>query len=73
MELREAIEWAQECEAGDYLIEYEDCDSTPEEDPGSRCGFDDQELDAIRSVLRGRDMTLSADDRGLLAETRDRR
>lgn len=70
MELQEAIEWARECDAGDYLVEYSDDGLDDVSDPGSRCGFGDDELAEIERVLRGRDMTLSADDTGLAAEAR---
>jgi len=68
MALSAALSWAGEAGPGDYLIHYEDTGLTDEEDPGSRCGFDDAELDAIRVTLRRRGLTLSADDRGLVAE-----
>jgi len=62
-----AREWAASASAGDYLVEYEDTGMTAEQDPGSRCGYDDQQLDEIRRILAGRDLTLEADDRGLVA------
>lgn len=65
-----AREWASSASAGDYLVEYEDTGMTAEEDPGSRCGYDDQQLDEIRALLRKRDLTLEADDRGLMAQAR---
>lgn len=68
MTLSDAISWAQSADVGDYLIHYEDTGLTHEEDPGSRCGFDDRELAEIGAVLRSRDMRLTADDRGLVAQ-----
>lgn len=68
MTLADAIAWAREAEAGDYLVEYDDLDDNAEDDPGSRCGFGDDELDAINRVLRVRDLTLNANDCGLVAE-----
>lgn len=70
MTLTDAISWARTADAGDYLIHYEDTGLSAEEDPGSRCGFGDDELDAIRASLRGRGLTLEADDRGLVAATK---
>lgn len=68
-----ALVWAHDAAAGDYLCRYDDVYETPDEresDDGSRCGFDDQDLDAIGEILRRRDLQLIADDRGLLAEAR---
>lgn len=77
MRLQDAIEWAQECEAGDYLVTYDGWEAysgTSAEDTvadGSRCGFGDDELAAIERVLRDRDMTLQADDSGLAAQHKE--
>lgn len=68
MTLTDAIHWTRTAEAGDYLITYEDSGLTHEEDPGSRCGFDDQELAQIELAQRQRDLALGADDRGLRAD-----
>lgn len=62
-----ALKWARSAAAGDYLIEYKDTGMTAEQDPGSRCGYDDAQLDEIRHVLGRRGLTLEADDRGLVA------
>lgn len=67
MTKQEAIEWARGAEEGEYLIEYEDTGLSAAQDPGSRCGFDDAELDAIRCELARRDLSLEADDQGLIA------
>jgi hypothetical protein len=69
MDMHDARKWALTAEAGEYLIEYDDEDCPPaEDDPGSRCGFGDDELAAIERILRDRDLTLRADDTGLCAE-----
>lgn len=67
MSLSDALYWARDTEAGDYLIEYEDSGLSDEEDPGSRCGFDDRELAEIERVLGERGLKLVADDCGLAA------
>lgn len=66
--LTEALRWAADAEAGSYLVEYEDTGLTDAQDPGSRCGYSDDELDQIRRALGDRDLTLTADDRGLVAQ-----
>jgi len=71
MSLSDALEWAAWAAVGEYLIEYEDSGLTDEQDPGSRCGFGDDELDAIRSALSNRGLSLTADDRGLRADVAD--
>jgi len=43
-------------------------DADAQRDSGSRCGFGDDELDAIRRVLGKRDLLLRTDDKGLYAE-----
>jgi hypothetical protein len=65
--ISDALTWAASAEDGEYLVEYEDTGMTAEQDPGSRCGYDDAELDQIRRALADRDLTLIADDRGLMA------
>lgn len=70
MSIGDARTWALQAEAGDYLIEYDDDGLTAETDPGSRCGFGDDELAEIERILRDRDLTLRADDTGLCAEAR---
>lgn len=55
MTLADAFAWARSAAAGTYLIRYEDTGLSAEEDPGSRCGFDDRELAEIGAVLRGRE------------------
>lgn len=69
MTLAEAIRWARTAAAGDRLIDYDETGLTDAQDPGSRCGFDDAELADIEAVLRHNDLTLTADDRGLVAES----
>ncbi len=59
--------WAKNAEAGEYLACYEDDDLDAISDPGSRCGYDDETLDAVSAALRKRNMTLVADDVGLCA------
>jgi hypothetical protein len=66
MSMQEARKWAKQAEAGEYLAEYE----TDVPDSGSQCGFGDDELDEIASILRQRDLRLVADDRGLVATHR---
>lgn len=63
-----ALRWAATAVAGEYLVKYEDTGLTDSEDPGSRCGYGDDELDAIRRELGKRDLTLAADDCGLVAQ-----
>jgi hypothetical protein len=60
-----ARDWARIADADDYLIEY-----NAEQDPGSRCGFDDAQLDELKRILGRRGLTLEADDRGLIAEVK---
>lgn len=49
---------------GDYLAYFTD---TPDNsDPGSRCGYCDQELDEIRRGLLQRGLRLQSDDIGLI-------
>ena len=62
-----ARDWARIADAGDYLIEYKNTDLTAAQDPGSRCGFDDAQLDELKRILERRGLTLEADDRGLVA------
>ena len=66
--LTDALDWAVTAEPGDYLVTYEDTGMTAAQDPGSRCGYDDSELDQIRRMLGRRDLLLTADDRGLVAQ-----
>lgn len=68
MSVADAIAWARSADMGDYLIRYEDTGLSHAEDPGSRCGFGDDELDEISAVLRARGMRLTADDQGLVAQ-----
>jgi hypothetical protein len=60
--------WSARAEAGDYLARFEDCRGP---DPGSRCGYSDMELDAVKGRLAERDLTLRADDTGLVVEQRE--
>lgn len=66
--LTKAIKWARSAKDGEYLVEYKDTGMTPAQDPGSRCGYGDQELASIDLELRERDLRLIADDRGLVAQ-----
>ena len=66
--LADALAWASTAVDGEYLVHYEDTGMTDAEDPGSRCGYGDDELDTIRRALAKRDLTLTADDRGLVAK-----
>ncbi|MEO7895893.1 MAG: hypothetical protein ABIR65_01220 [Pseudolysinimonas sp.] len=68
--LADALEWARSADAGEYLVHYVDAGSTSTSDPGSRCGYDDAQLDAIGRTLAERDLQLVTDDRGLLADAR---
>lgn len=61
------LRWAKFATIGDYLYEWEDDGLDATSDPGSRGGRDDRELDEIKGVLRGRGLSLEADDRGLVA------
>lgn len=65
--LSDAVAWALVALPGEYLIRYADSEFTDAEDPGSRCGYGDEELDAIRAALRSRGLALGSDDLGLLA------
>lgn len=66
--LPRALDWASDASAGEYLVEYSETGMTDVEDPGSRCGYDDSDLDAIRRALAERGLTLTSDDRGLMAQ-----
>jgi hypothetical protein len=63
----EAFTWARTCDAGEYLARYSEDDLDDVSDSGSRCGFDDLELDDLKRELGKRGMTLEADDEGLVA------
>ena len=58
--------WAATAERGDYLSRYWD----GEDDSCSRCGWSDSALGDIRRRLAARDLTLRADDCGLVVEAR---
>ena len=60
--------WARTATAGEYLARYEGDGLDDVSDSGSRCGYGDDQLDAVGRILRGRDLCLSADDRGLRVE-----
>ena len=62
-----AAKWAQTAEPGDYLRTYEDAGGSDVSDPGSRCGYDDQQLDEANRILAERNLTMQADDTGLVA------
>ncbi len=63
--ISELAQWAKSADAGDYLATYEAGDDGLD---GSRCGYSDVHLDETKRVLRARDLTLVADDRGLVVE-----
>lgn len=65
--LTDAITWARSAEAGEYLARYADDGLTAGTDPGSRCGYSDEQLADVERVLAKRDLRLTADDRGLVA------
>ena len=68
---QEALDWARRAVPGDYLIEYDEAGGDADSDPGSRCGFDDEVLAAVEAELRRRDLSLVADDVGLVAAPRE--
>lgn len=68
MDITQAILWARAAESGEYLVRWSDDDLDSDSDSGSRGGFGDDELAAIKSVLSKRDLRLTADDEGLKAE-----
>jgi len=63
--LTDAIEWARQADAGEYLSKY--ADRPTDEDDGSRCGWGDDELAEIETALARRKLRLDADDVGLIA------
>lgn len=63
--MSDARSWAKNCNPGDYLIWWDDVEG---DDPGSRGGFGDDELDELSKILRARDLHLVADDCGLVAQ-----
>lgn len=69
-DLATALEWVRTASDGNYLVKYEDTGLTDEQDPGSRCGYSDPELNEIRAALQARGLTLQADDQGLMAARR---
>lgn len=68
--LRDALSWAAEAEPGSRLIDYDETGLTDLEDSGSRCGFSDRDLAAIRNALPD-GIVLVADDVGLVARRYD--
>ena len=58
--LSEALEWARSAEAGEYLAHHE-------AKPGNSCGYSEQDLSEIKRQLRAHDLSLTADDVGLVA------
>lgn len=68
MSLTELTKWARQADAGEYLVEYENTGITDIEDPGSMCGYGADELDAVKAELAMRDLSLEADDRGLVVQ-----
>lgn len=72
--MSDARKWAKTADAGEYLCEYEDVYETDEErakDDGSMCGFGADEIAEINAILARRDLTITADDRGLVAVSDD--
>jgi hypothetical protein len=65
--LSKALHWARNAEDGDYLVDWDETGMSDQDDPGSRAGYDDDELDQIRNALEKNDLTLEADDVGLRA------
>lgn len=65
--VRAAYQWAATAEAGDYLAQYADDELDDVSDPGSRCGFGDDELARVEEILGDGGLTLTADDVGLVA------
>ena len=59
--------WARTAVAGEYLARYLDTAMGDDADPGSRCGYGDDELAELGRILAKRDLRLVADDRGLIA------
>lgn len=68
--LHDALTWAAEAEPGSRLVDYDETGLSDLEDSGSRCGFDDRELAAIRNALP-EGIVLVADDVGLVARRYD--
>ena len=67
MDLAEAVSWALSCEPNDYLIAFDECGVSAEDDPWCQCGFNDEELGQITYILHLRGMRLDTDDVGLVA------
>ena len=65
----ELMTWARNATAGEYLARYEGDWLDDVSDSGSRCGYGDDQLDAAGRILRGRDLRLTANDRGLVVES----
>ena len=63
MTLTYAITWARMADNGDYLVTYDEAMGEDE-----RCGFGDDEIDAIKTGLSRRGLRLVADDYGLVAQ-----
>ena len=61
--LSEALEWARSAEAGEYLEHHYG------PDPKNLCGYSEQDLAEITRALRAHDLSLTADDVGLVART----
>lgn len=58
--------WASECAEGDYLATF----AADETDPTSECGYGAVLLADVASTLRTRNLTLIADDLGLVVASR---
>lgn len=63
VDARTFARWAK---PGDYLARYSDVEGP---DPGSRCGFGDDDLDEVKRRLAARGLRLDADDVGLIVVT----
>ena len=62
---RDDLDWAAVAKGGDYLLNWSGMPNELED--GSREGRTDEELDAIKAVLRARGLTLETDDMGMFA------
>ena len=60
--------WGRTVRAGEYLAIFDEGEAA--DDPGSRCGYADSELQAAKDALRARGLVLVADDRGLIVLSR---
>lgn len=66
----ERREFAQSATAGEYFAQFDDDGLDEMSDPGSRCGYGDDELDDLERLLNARGLTLTTDDIGLVVRER---